>query len=121
MSKPQAKVVADLDVIDVKPVAFRFNGETHLLKPVTTKEFLKASESFAKMDAMSKSDNQVPIEEVIDVYADLISSLCDTVNRDDILNMSQAQVAALLQLIIDHVTGRVVKDEKKNPIIPNQK
>ena len=39
-AEKDARVIADLDALIAKPVAFRFHGKTHLIKPVSTAEFL---------------------------------------------------------------------------------
>lgn len=113
------QVVADIDAIEVRPVAFKWKGKLHTIKPVSTKEYLKVTEVFGKMDALGKTSNYT-VEQLVDVYAELIMTLCNTIKREDILEMSQAQVGALLQLVIDHVTGRVAQDEKKKTLAQTQ-
>ena len=110
----QAHVVADIDAIDVKPVAFKWADKIHVLRPITTKEYLKVTETFAKMERLSKEGGYT-CDELVDVYAELLASLCDTITRADIMRMTQAQVGAVLQLIIDHVTGRVEKKKMTAP------
>lgn len=113
-TKETAHVVADIDAIDVRPALFRWQGKAHKLRPVTTREYLKVTETFAKMDALGKAGNYTA-DDLVTVYAELIGSICDTIKREDVLKMTQAQVAAVLQLIIDHVTGRIpTETEKKN-------
>lgn len=117
-SHGDTQVVSDLDAICVKPVAIQWQGRTHVLKPITTAEFLRASEAMAKMDALTKKDkDQIKLDELVDAYANVIASVCDTITRKDVLKMSQAQVGALIQVIIDHVTGRI-HAEKKSPQTP---
>jgi len=110
--KEEPLIVADLDQIICEPVAFKFGGKAHYLKPVSTKEFLKVTEVFAKMEKLGK-ENKYTVEELVDVYADLISSLCDTIGKKELLTMSQIQVGALFQLILDHVTGKNLSEEAK--------
>jgi hypothetical protein len=108
-------VVADLDKLIAEPVAFRFNGKAHLIKPITTAEFFKITSELAKMDALRKKDT-IDNVELIDAYVGLLTAACDTLKREDIENMTQAQVGALFQLVLDCVTGRSfgASEEKKN-------
>jgi flagellar motor switch protein FliM len=113
-----AEVVSDLDSIIVNPVAIKWNGKSHILKPITTAEYLKAAEAMARMDALrAKARNDVTVEELVDVYVDVIGSVCDTITKKDILNMTQAQVGALIQAVLDHVTGRI--HGKKKLVTPD--
>lgn len=114
----EAEIVSDLDAIVVKPVSILWQGHAHVLKPISTKEFLLATEAMAKMDALSKQGTGVKMEELVDVYAGVIGSVCDTIGKRELMQMSQAQVGALLQTVVDHVTGRIHAPEKKSPVTP---
>jgi hypothetical protein len=104
----QVSVVADIDAILTKPVAFRFNGKLHYIKPVSTREYLKVTEIFAKMDSMG-ANGAPDVSSLVDVYSELFSSLCETISKKDVMEMTQSQIGALLQLVIEHVTGRIEK------------
>jgi len=105
-------IVADIDAIEVNPVAFKWNGKAHYLRPVSTKEYLKIAEIFVRMDNLNKNQSEYSVNDLVDVYSELISSLCNTITKKDVLSMTQVQVAAIIQLIIEHVTGRI--DQKKS-------
>lgn len=104
----EVEPVTDLDVIVSEPVPFRYKGKIHYLKPMQLDEFLKFTNAQAHlMDAIRKDDVTLTGVQLAERYFAVISSVCDTIVLDDILNMEQAQVAALYQLVIDLVTGQV--------------
>lgn len=111
----QVEPVCDLDAILAEPVAFRWNGTIHYLKPMQLDEFLKYSNAQSKLMAEVSSETKLDPNTLIQRYHAVISSVCDTISVEDIKSMSQAQVAALYQLVIDLVTGQVVVpgDSKK--------
>jgi len=112
------EVVADLDALVNEEVAFRLQGKTFYLKPLSAGEAFVVWQNLAKLDAM-KSKNEVTFTEVLDFYAEMFSSVCPDIKRKHVEEMSQAQCAALLQLILDTVTGRVFADAKKKAQITN--
>jgi hypothetical protein len=96
---------ADLDAIISEPIYFKLHGKRHEIKPVTTQEFLVVSAALSNMwDMMSKK--QVPPDEVIDRYTEVIQSVCDTVTRKDVEDMQQSQAVGLMQLVMDTMTGQ---------------
>ena len=106
--------VTDLDVIVSEPVPFRYKGKIHYLKPMQLDEFLKFTNAQAHlMDAIRKEDVKLSAKELADRYFAVISAVCESITIDDIMNMEQAQVAALYQLVIDLVTGQVNQGEGK--------
>lgn len=111
-----AKIVVDLDEILAKPVAFRFAGKIHVIKPIQTKEFYSLANATAELWALRDAKNITP-DQLIDRYYALISSVCPSIKRKDVEGMTQAQVTALYQLIMDTVMGRQQakdqQDEKK--------
>lgn len=119
------KLAADLDKIVAAPIPFRWNGQIHLLKPIDVENFMYSSEQmamiFERLNGKSKND-KVSLDEVIKMYADITRSVCDTIGEKEIRAMSMAQMRALLQLIYDHVMGRL-KDpesgEKKTQATPS--
>lgn len=114
-----AQVVSDLDAIIARPVAFRWQGQTHVLEPIDVSMFLQVSEAIAKMEALMRKEG-FDLSEAIDTYADVIGSVCKTIGRKELMQMTQAQVGALLQLVYGHVTGKVHADDKKKTIPSTQ-
>lgn len=106
-------LVSDLDALVQTPVAFRVLGKTHYLKPISTGEFFKVINSLEHLDRMNRMDGKFTDEELLEGYVKLISSVCDTVGKKEILRMEQAQVTALIQLIIDTIAGRTHAEMKK--------
>ena len=53
----EAVVVSDLDALVDTPVAFKFQGETHVINPLTAGEFLQVYEAFAKMEILVNEKN----------------------------------------------------------------
>lgn len=102
---PEAAIVSDLDAMVANPIAFRLHGKVHYLKPVTVKEFFAYANALAGLERL-KSDEKLSDEQIVELYSQLIQSVCETVKADDVKLMTHAQATALLQLVIDHITGR---------------
>ena len=112
---PEAVVVSDLDAMVANPVAFRLHGKVHRMRPITVKEFFAVSNALLSLERL-KSDDRLTDEQIIDLYFQIIHSVCDSVTKNDIKSMTHAQAGALIQLIVDHVTGRAhvpIPDEQK--------
>lgn len=125
LEQPQAQVVSDLDAMVAHPVAFRLHGKVHFIKPITVKEFYAFTNAINSINALEKQEH-VTSGQVLEMYEKLICSVCDSVTRKDVENLTQAQCGALLNLIIECVTGKAQVDsvqagaseEKKNSLIP---
>ena len=102
---PEAVVVSDLDAMIAQPIAFRLQGKIHHLNPITVKEFFAYSNALLSIERL-KEREVLKDEDMVNVYHGVIHSVCDSITKDDIKNMTHAQAAALLKLIIDHVTGK---------------
>jgi hypothetical protein len=103
-------LIADLDSMIIEAVEFKLHGKIHKIKPVSNIEFFKFTNAYANLwDATNKK--ALPPEKIIAGYFEIISSVCDSVTLKDVQQMTNAQVGALVQLIMDQVTGRL--DEKK--------
>ena len=111
-SKP-TDVIADLDALISNDVGFIFQGKTHRIKAITTENFFNVTNAIAKLDSMR--NGKYTKADLLGTYAGIFSSVCDTIGPSDIENMTQAQVGALFQLILDCVTGKsqVTDLEKK--------
>ena len=116
-----AQVVSDLDALVAEPIAFRFKGRVHEIKPISTLELLKFTNAFAILQGLNEKSGTVSVEELVTAYAEVIGSVCPTITREHVQEMTQAQVGALFQLVMDSVTGKahaapgVSGEEKKNP------
>ena len=112
--RSDSPVVLDLDRMISSPVAFRFMGKIHKIKPMNQETFFKAMNGLAALDAL-RLRKDVTLEDVRTQYSELFMMCIDTLSYKDVLSMTEGQIAALLRQIIDCVTGRNNSDdEKKN-------
>lgn len=116
-----ADVVADLDALIERPIAFKLNGRQHALNPMTMQQWLKVTNGLGRLDALNRKlkTEDVKESEMIAEYHRFFSSVCPTMTEDLLLEMTHAQRGALLQLVIDYAGAKAhVKqaqaDEKKN-------
>lgn len=112
---PAGGPIVDLDAISRDPVPFQFEGVVHFISPISVEEFLHFTNANAAFMERLKSEKPLTSEELVESYAGVIGSVCPTIEAAHIARMEQAQVAALYQLVIDTVTGRVktAEAEKK--------
>lgn len=114
-----SKVLVDLDRLVSESVGFRLNGKVHTIKPMTTETFFKVANELAKLSVL-RSETEVDQKAVIGGYISLFESVCDTISKKDVYQMSQPQIAALFQQILNCITGTAYRDdeEKKTPLPP---
>lgn len=110
---PEPVVLSDLDALISKPVAFVFQGRTHVIKTMSTAVFFKAVEAIAKLDRLKDKDYSK--DDLVNAYLEIFSTVCDTIGRKEIESMTQAQAMALFQLILDSVTGKAQVGEEIEP------
>lgn len=108
----KSEVVADLDAILVENVGFKLHGKEHIIKPLTVEQFMLYAVNLSEIYALKEKSN-LNASDLIDKYHALISSVCSTVKRSDIEQMSQQQVSALFELIVDTVSGKLFVEKKK--------
>lgn len=118
---PEIRIVADLDRLVSDSVGFRFKGQVHVIKPMSNKTFLGVLGQLASMDELQKSGVR-DRERVIEVYAGLFATVCDSITREDVDTMEPAQISLLFKEIMACVTGRaqIEMAEKKTPLIQAQ-
>jgi hypothetical protein len=104
--------IADLDAIVAEAVPFKFQGRVHFIKPITLREFLKFTQANADFHSRLIGEAKLTADELAGEYEKVIQSVCDSITKKHILQMEQAQIAALYQLIIDTVTGQVKTGEE---------
>jgi hypothetical protein len=110
--KEPPKLVADLDAIVQETVSVRLHGRTHTIRPIEVAEFFQLSNALARIRGIEAAD-KVTFDQILDAYHGLISSVAPTVTKDDLRKCSHAQIAAFLQVVIDHVTGGLTDEKKK--------
>lgn len=111
-SKHKAEMVADLDALLDESISFRLHGRDHEIRPISAAEFFKFTNAYAGLSALGNK-SEIPTEQLINAYYEVFSSVCTTISKEDVRQMSIAQVGALFQLIIESVTGRAQVDQKK--------
>lgn len=111
LESPETQVVSDLDAMVAHPVAFRLHGQIHEIRPISVKEFYAFTNAIVSLQGLEKAEHITPTQ-VVDLYQRLIQSVCDSIERSDIEKMTQAQCGALLNLIMECVTGKAQVDEK---------
>lgn len=104
--------VADLDALVSKSITFTLHGKDHKIDPLTVEQFVRFAAAYSDVLKLQDQDVVTP-EQLVEAYYNLVSSVCTTVSKDDIHKMSQQQVAALFQIMVDLHTGRLFGDEKK--------
>lgn len=115
-AKKSGSVLTDLDAILTQSVSFRLHGRVFEIVPVSTERFLLYSQKLSKFFSL-KDKEGLSADELIDGYHEVISSLVPDVTRKDIADMTQSQIGALFQLVIDTVTGHSQTDEYKKKVL----
>lgn len=110
--------VLDLDKIVVQNLEFRFRGQTHILKPISNKAYFVRALAAVKIANLSYNDPEA-VKKAHDTYFDLISSVCDTITREDIDQMAPVQSGALVDLICEKIAGKtaISEEEKKKTLV----
>ena len=112
---------ADLDAMIVEPVSIRILGKEHLLRPLELEQFFKVTSSWSDLDELKKKKT-FEIKELLDKYHEIIAAALPTIKRDDMDRMSVQQIGALMQIIIETVTGKTFGDTEKKTLkqaLPN--
>lgn len=112
-------IVADLDRLISAPIYFKLQGKTHQLEPITVERFLELMQGMNVMDILrqkhAKGDT-VSKEELYAGYSEVFKAMCKTVGRAEVNQMTESQIGALFQLVLNCVTGKAYVEEtqKKN-------
>lgn len=120
-TEPEPMIIRDFDKLIAEPVAFKLHGRVHRVNPITVQEFWKFSEAMIELQRLSQTKD-VKIGQLTEGYLLLFRSVCPSIDLSDVEAMTQPQVAALLQFIVDTIKGASQIDEydaqKKNPQNP---
>lgn len=113
--------ISDLDALIQEPIPFKLKGKIHFIEPITTEVFFKTVNRLEAMDRLKTVAEDVTVDVIINAYYQLFASICKTITMDDVRGMSQPQCLALLQLVIDSITGRAQAEaedvKKKSQIV----
>lgn len=108
----KATPIADLDAMLVQPIEFRLLGRDHVINPISVEQFFLVTTKWADLDEL-KAVKDIPVEVVLDKYYEIISSVVDSISREDLNQMSMQQIGGALQLVVETVTGKAFVDQKK--------
>lgn len=111
-----APVIADLDAILADPVYFKWDGKNHAIKPMSTKQYLRVLDKYSDLFSMNKAESKPTEEELQNGFGDLFSMCIDTIGRKEVARMTPVQVGAIMQLIIEAITGKAQADTVKKKV-----
>lgn len=107
------KVVLDIDSIVSESQFVRLHGKVHEIKPVLVAEYFLLANSMATVSELVNRKGAIVLDEMVDAYYGVISSVCPTITKKDIRACSHMQVAQLYQFVMDHISGRISDEKKK--------
>lgn len=111
----EPEIIADMDALISEPSYFKLHDKVHKISPMLVGEFFRVSEALAGIHKLDEVD-KITLSECIDKYYNIIHAVCPTITKMDIQNASQAQIAAVLQHVIEHITGVAHTSEKKKTL-----
>lgn len=109
----EVKVIVDLDRLISESVGFMLHGKLRRIKSMTQENFLRVVNELAALDLMRAKSERDP-KALHAAYIKLFKQACEPINDEDLNKMTDAQIGALVQNIIECVTGRAqASGEKK--------
>lgn len=111
-SEPVGALIADLDEIVQGKSRIKLHGKFHQVNPILVEEFFALSGAFAKIRAIEEAEKP-SLEDLIDGYYSIIFPTIPTIAKDDLRECSHSQLAALLQTVLNHITGGLTPEKKK--------
>lgn len=106
------KVVVDLDRMVLEQRGFRFNGKVYMVKPMKHKIWLGVCNELAALNLIANSGKPFDRAQVRKTYWKLISKAVDGLSSAAVEQMTDAQMGALVQLVIECVTGKAYVEKK---------
>jgi hypothetical protein len=107
------RVVADLDRMLGDLPGFRFQGRIYRVKAMNTAVWLQLCNELAGLNLRMK-DSGFDRAEVRKRYSSLLGKAVDGIRFEDVDRMTDAQLGAVVQLVVECVTGKAyVEDPKK--------
>lgn len=117
------RLIADLDELAPKPMAFRLQGKTYQIKIGTVRRLAELSDRFEQVLSLlnRKAAGEIITDfEVYRAYHSYISVLCPELTMDVVMRMTMPQLTTLLKEIIRYATGQQLGEtpdlEKKKTI-----
>jgi hypothetical protein len=110
--KRRVNLIADLDDLISQPIGFKYLGKEYIIEPMTTHNFMIVSRALQDLENVLKDKNNEDFNEddIYQAYYDFISTLCPRISISDIRKAKIAQLHALLNLMIRHITGQTAPD-----------
>ena len=108
----EARVILDLDRLGKETVGFRLGGRVHKIALLDTQTFLNVINDLASLD-MLRSQNPPKLRLVAAGYAKVITRCVPTMTTSDVYSMTVPQRAALMQQIIEIISGKAFSDSQK--------
>ncbi len=106
------KIVADLDAIKAEPVGFYLHDKLFTIDPMDVITFMSMLDEYMNLMDLQKLKS-VTADELVEKYFNCFSKAIPKLKKDDVRNMSQQQCAALYELVMDTITGKVFTEKKK--------
>jgi hypothetical protein len=108
----EGTMVSDLDALIETPITFRLHGKVHTIKPISTLMFFEVCNKLDAVQNVAKAQGSTK-DNVIGGYFELFRSVCDSVSRKDVEDMTYAQATALLSIVVQHIQGKTQLEKKK--------
>lgn len=110
----ESDVFLDLDKLISEPQTFRWRGQVHKVKPISTHVFFQVSAKLSEINRMCSSDvEKLDEARFVRTYSELFAIVCDTIKARDVQDMTNAQRGALLQFVLDCLSGRAQAESEK--------
>lgn len=111
------KLIADLDDLISQPIGFRYLGKEYVIEPMTTRNFITVTKALGELEAILKRQEggELNEDEIYDAYFLFVSSLCKKISLSDIRKATVSQLHALLNLLMQHITGQTASQMVGNP------
>ena len=106
-----SKIVADLDAIKSEPVGFVLHGKEFTIQPLDVVGFMSMLDEYMTLMDLKKMENVTP-EALVERYFNCFSKVIPEITKKDINAMTHQQCAALYELVMDTITGKVFAEKK---------
>lgn len=109
--------VANIDEIGT-PVSFKYNGKFHTVRSPNNDEYNELAFVWNKLVRVQKDEIKLTRMEILKIYHQFFSVLCDSITFENVSEMTHAQLGAINKVFQDQISGGVSSGtgstEKKN-------
>jgi hypothetical protein len=113
------KIIADFDAMVAESVWFTLNGKDWEIAPMDMMAYLKFVNGYQEYCNWEVSEKEITAELVIDKTLTLVKTAVPKMTKKDFGSLNSQQIGALIQIIMETVTGRA-HAQKKN-LVENSK